>query len=610
MSARLASLPRVLAALALAAALSLICHAERAGAEAVAWRLEQPAPPEGGTPVPLGHVGDLEFQAPNLGLLITAGDGSTIKPGVWAYTGSGWHELSIVCGASDGRIAWAGPDEFWTISDGRPGQALGPQGQLPDLKDDTLCRFANGSVVESFATLAFQPSSYEEMHAAGCIEPSDCWFGGENLPASSPPGAFHLHWNGHAMTAEPDDEEHTVRDMRPFDGHLYESVQLLGGEREPEEELGNPSAIHRIEPEAGLAANGGSPFKSLYNHEEENEGLRLPGKGTGFEFLRLGGDAEAVWAAAGPEESEEPVTVLRKGASGEWQQLIGAKANKEAEENGETRGDPLPPAADPTADEVAAIAAEPGSGGAWIALDTQSDLTHPSPTSRALLAHISPDGTISEEQPVPREGSPHGAAARLVCPAANDCWMVTTQGWIYHLAPEGERELPEDTDPAFSHLITFRPPDESTPQVPPVSLPIDDSGLLGELTAPPATLTERVSEPEERVGLPLLSHLRSRLVHGTTLELSFHLAVRARVRLLAKRHKSVVASTPKETLAAGNRKLLLRLNAKRWPTKLDLETHALGPLPTQSVHGAGANSVETSLAFPNRLGPLTTGILP
>ncbi len=54
--------------------------------------------------------------------------------------------------------------------------------------------------------------------------------------------------------------------------------------------------------------------------------------------------------------------------------------------------------------------------------------------------------------------------------------------------------------------------------------------------------------------------MHSRLVHGTTLELRFHLAVKARVRLLAKRHKQLVASTPTRTLAAGSRKLLLRLN--------------------------------------------------
>ena len=93
-----------LAALALATfAVALGSVPVAARAEGLAWRLEQPAPPEGGSPTPLGRVGDIEFDQPNLGLLITAGDGSVIKPGVWAYTGTGWHQLATVCGANDGR---------------------------------------------------------------------------------------------------------------------------------------------------------------------------------------------------------------------------------------------------------------------------------------------------------------------------------------------------------------------------------------------------------------------------------------------------------------------------------------------------------------------------
>ena len=94
----------------------------------------------------------------------------------------------------------------------------------------------------------------------------------------------------------------------------------------------------------------------------------------------------------------------------------------------------------------------------------------------------------------------------------------------------------------------------------------------------------------------LLSNIRSRLVHGTTLELSFHLAVKARVRLLAKRRKRVVASSPTRTLAAGNRKLLLRLDRQRWPTSLNLQTHALARLPTVSTRGAATTTVSTGFA--------------
>jgi hypothetical protein len=88
-------------------------------------------------------------------------------------------------------------------------------------------------------------------------------------------------------------------------------------------------------------------------------------------------------------------------------------------------------------------------------------------------------------------------------------------------------------------------------------------------------------------------------VHGTTLELRFHLATKARVRLVAsvvaKRHARVVASTSTHTFAAGNRKLMLRLDRDRWPNKLILETRALGPLPTASTRELGTNTVSTGL---------------
>ena len=53
------------------------------------------------------------------------------------------------------------------------------------------------------------------------------------------------------------------------------------------------------------------------------------------------------------------------------------------------------------------------------------------------------------------------------------------------------------------------------------------------------------------------------------------------------------------TLDAGNRKLLLRLNPRSWPTKLSLQTHALAPLPlVSSVTGEGANiTTETTGLF-------------
>jgi hypothetical protein len=546
----------------------------------VTWRLEQPSPPlppgapesESRPPIGLGKIGDIEFWAPNRGLLITAGNPPTIPPGLWAYNGRGWHELATVCSATDGRIAWAAPDEFWTVSDGRPGQVESETGGLPPLADNTLCRFAGGQVVASYAHPAFQPDSYQALHAAGCITSTDCWFAGNPLPEPQI-GAFQLHWNGGSLEAEPYPAEgHAVEDMRLFEGRLYESVRVAPGDRVTEEQLEVP-AIHRINPEAVLPHFKSEAGLPLNGGEEPNQ----------LDFLHLSVAAGALWAAAaGGQGGGGQVTVLRD-AEGGWSQLLGPGT--------EPSGRALFPN-----EFVQALAAEPGTDSAWLALDSPSDAREPSPTATALVARISAAGKVLEAQTLPTVGGvgARGAAAKLACPAPNDCWLATTQGWLFHLAPKGEETLPEDTDPAFKGLITYRPPDQGLAQVPLDAPPPDDSGLP-EGPPPYGSLIEAPkSAGEAKVPLPLLSHLHSRLVHGTTLELRFRLAVKARVRLIAKRRRRVVASTPMRTLTAGNRRLLLRLDARRWPTKLDLQTHALAPLPTAVPHGEGAGPTTVS----------------
>ncbi len=584
---------------------------ERAYAGAT-WRLEQPTPPPApagvpgsSTPIGLGRVGDIEFWAPNRGLAITAGNPPTIPPGVWAYNGVQWRELATVCGASDGRIAWAGPDEFWTVSDGRPGQtsASSANPEPPPLEDNTLCHFAAGQVAGSYAHPAFQSDSYQAIHAAGCFDPSDCWFAGE--PLEEPQiGAFQLHWNGASVGAEPyAGEGHAVQDMRQFEGILYESVRISAGDRvtTPNPE---PPIVHRVNPIGVQPTFEPETELAPYGTEERPEAL---------DFLHLSAAEGALWGAAGPKQPEAgalgQVTVVRR-LEGFWSQLIGPEhplapilpANLAEEEQLLGRKPKSSPYSIAANAAVTAIAVEPGTGAAWLALAPPESSSISQSQARAVLVHVSAVGQILEEQTLPSSAEqgqgagPKGAAAKLACPAVNDCWLTTVQGWLYHLAPEGERNLPKDEDPNFAVLITSRPPDQGLPQVVPDAPPPDDSGLPGERPGAISSLLETSGPaPEPGITVPLLSHLHSRVVHGNTLELSFHLAVKARIRLIAKRRKSVVASTPMRTLAAGNRKLLLHLDRRRWPTKLDLQTHALAKLPIASTRGAGNTTVETGL---------------
>jgi hypothetical protein len=599
MSLRQTGLRGVLLAPALALAVAFAAGTAPAPAAAAGleddggseWRLQPTVPPElpggqkSGTPIGLGPVGDIEFWAPNRGLLITAGSGSTIPPGVWAYNGVSWHELSDKCGATDGRIAWAGPEEFWTVSDGRPGQAASPQGLPAPLQDNTLCHFKAGAIVKSYASPAFQSSSYQPMHAAACLAATDCWFAGDALPEPQV-GAFHLHWNGRSGTleAQPYEQEgHSVQDMRPFAGSLFESVRLVAGDPVLEHSA-EPPVLHLINP-LGVTPIfeplGGLP---LYGPNEFPEAL---------DALHLSADGEALWAAAGPRsptpEGSEParVTVARYSQAFGWSQVLGPAS----------LSDPFP------GDVVKSIAADPTTGAAWLALAAQGESAN-DPTAHAVVARVAADGTVSDEQTLPsaQESSegvgPKGAAAAITCPAPHECWLATTQGWLFHLAdrplgsppPEGV-----DADPAFAGLITYRPPDEGLPQVVPDAPPPDDSGLLGEPPPSIGSLLETSAPTETRISVALISHIHSRLVHGTTLELRFHLAVKARVRLIAKRRTRVVASTPQRTLASGNRKLMLALDRRRWPTKLDLQAHPLAKVPTTSTRGAGNDTVGTGV---------------
>ena len=488
--------PAILA-LTLCLALFTCCGSTaRAGAlgvegEATAtWRLEQPRPPkapagapEASLPIALGQIGDIEFWEPNRGLLITHGNGPAVPPGVWAYDGVEWREIAEVCGATEGSIAWAGPDEFWTVSDGRPGQVSESSGtsheKAAPLEDNTLCHFSHGEVVGSYAHPAFEADSYQAMHAAGCIPPQppavaseDCWFGGEALPEPAL-GAFHLHWNGSALEAAPyAGEGHAVEDMNVLEGLIYESVRINATDRVAKER-GRYPVIHVIDPETTPAIAPEETEPPLYGSSKEHT--------SALDYLRLSSAEGALWGAAGksskqitPPELPGQVTVVRR-SHGVWSQLIGPGFPA-----GGTPPHPLEQVVPSVAEEsrllggeakdaaVSALAAEPGGERAWLALRAP---TGSGDGVSAVLLHISAEGKVLSEQTLPskretEEGvGPKGAAAHVSCPAVEDCWMATTEGWVFHLAVEGDRTLPGNEIPGFSGLITFRPPDQGLPQV-------------------------------------------------------------------------------------------------------------------------------------------------
>ena len=542
MSRRVTLAPTLLAA---AVAVALFAPAGSAGAETI-WRLEQPAPPAGAPfKAPLGAPGDLTFWAPNRGLLSVAGN-DTIPRGIFSWDGRSWHQLATVCGGpgDTARIAWAGPTEFWVVSEPslpRRGSGL------------ALCRFKDGAVVGSWSTRVDAADPFRQMTSAACNGPDDCWFGGVGSqdPLGERLGGFHLHWNGAGLVSVYGPQGRGVTDMEFHAGKLYEST-LVGRSSENRTEpvdLAEPEPVPRL-----LHALSGHSFENDPFEPQELSGVAVDGS----ELLALDGEGADLWAVGGGAASgpaapsggavaRPPLVALQAGAAFEELSLSGSSF-------GET-------------DRLGDVAAIPGTSEALATVVPFAE--RHSNNSKATVARIAPTGAgvaTALTTRLPAAGAGRGSAARIACPATNDCWMVTWAGWLFHYS-DGT-PLPRDTDPAFQGTIEFRP-NESAEQFIPDRLPVDDSQLFAP---PPLPLTEETAKPGKVRRLPpLLKRIRSRL-HGLRLIVSFTLTRRARVGLLAKRGGRTVARTPSHVLAPGRRKLSLRLSRERYPTRLAFKT--------------------------------------
>ncbi|HEY5976413.1 MAG TPA: hypothetical protein VIT85_01040 [Solirubrobacterales bacterium] len=513
----------------------------KAAAAPLLWRLEQPAPPAG-VPfkVPLGQPGDLQFWSPNRGLLAVAGNGA-VRRGLLYWNGSNWRQLASVCGgpADTARIAWAGPAEFWVISE--PSQPRSGSGLA-------LCHFEGGQVVGSYSTRVDATDPYRTMLAATCSGPDDCWFGGigSQDTLGEHIGAFHLHWNGSELRSVYGPQGRSVSDMEFHQGHLYESV-LVG--RSPEnrvdpvdlaEEEDVPSLLHEIS--AGDFEN--DPFLPTPI-------VGVPDDGT--ELLALDSDGSDLWAVGGgaasgpsapPESSVPRLPLAAHLVGGEFQELT------------------LKGAAFGPRDRFGDVAALPGTGAAMATVVPYADRR--SANSKATVAAIAADGSLTTTR-LPGAGTGRGSAAHIACPAPNDCWMVTWAGWLFHYSES--QALPIDEDPAFQGTIDFRP-NEAAEQFIPDTLPEDDSLLFAP---PPEEAEKEQSQRRAKRRPPLLKDVRSHL-DGLTLTVSFVVTRKARVQLIAKRAGRPVARTPLRTFAPGPRALHLRLRRERYPTALAFRT--------------------------------------
>lgn len=536
---------RLLAALAGAASVAALAVPSAQGA-AAAWRLEQPAPPAGARfKVPLGAPGDLEFYAPDRGLLSVEGNGAVAR-GLFFYDGQSWRQLSTVCGDSgdSSRIAWAGPDEFWTVtepSQPRSGSGLG------------LCHFKNGVIVGSYSTPDQSPDPFRPMDAASCAGPNDCWFGGAGSqdPSGSRIGAFHLHWNGSTLTSVYTPQGRGVSDLVSFLGTFYESV-FAGTQREDRED---PVSLVTPEPEGARLIHvlSGGVWRNAPYVASRPEGV--PPQGT--ELLAADASATDLWfggggAASGPDAptgdsvSRPPLAVHL--TAGFFQELA------------------LDPALFGAHDRFADIAAVPGTSDAWVADQPYAD--RGSASARARVALLHPDGAAVITT-LPSAGSGRGAAARIAFTSPTNGWMVTTAGWLFHYT-DGT-VLPRNTDPAFANTITNRP-NEASAQFIPDTPPPDDS----QINAPPVQVVIKPHRPRVRRLPPLLTHVKVRR-RGLTLVVSFTVTRRGSVQLVGYRKRRLVARTRVKQVRKGHSSLTLRLDRRHYPTRLKFIVHEASP---------------------------------
>ncbi len=577
------------------------------------WRFEPalaPPPPSGQPaapyPVPLGSVSQISFWAPNRGLLITGGSGPVPK-GLYAYNGVNWHELASVCGGGSGRIAWAGPDEFWTISDQRAGQITTEATSGEELESVSLCHFQNGEVVGSYAMPLGTPESYVRMDAAACLAPNDCWFAGYKGKTPGE-GSFHLHWNGSGVIASYDPEGGNVTGMLVFGSLFEEGLEPLG-----------IRSIARAG-HASLCGSGASPSCEVDTYSlQQNAQLPvfpatskfpkgvLPQSYAGFDLstdgLGLGMNATQLWAGADPEglcrETEGcPPIILHEDSEGQWTQVTPSLKGVSALPGGALlAGSAATGYESRLTVHTQAIAPVPGATAgnenAWLSLaGLEGDAT---------VALLDADGKLVEPpQSLPSPLDPlapvgnRGGAGPIVCPAPQECWMATTEGWLFHLS-DGETHLQPDTDPGFDGVIAYRPPDDSVPVIYPDEPPEDDSlanQLPAEQTLPP------IQTPAPATGVtharPLVLHIHSHLEHHRLLVITFTLTARAHVRLVARRHGHVVAETPNRSLRSGKHTLSLSLSVANWPTGLKFQATPVGaPAPGSSTGPSSAETVST-----------------
>lgn len=590
--------------LAVAAALVVAVSVPAAHAGQVAWRSAQPAPPPGapfsGT---VGQPADLQFLAPNFGLMMVAqvGPVGAFGNGLLVYDGQEWRRLSTVCGSPNGRIALVSGREWWTATAER---------LKPGAAPDTLCHFRDGAVVGSYAvSTSDAANAYPVFYGAACTGPADCWFAG-SITDSPSIGSLFVRWDGSGLSRIVHPAARGIADLQAFNGGTTAAAVVGAQFAELTARLPNgivmvPESVNRAEPAGqrltrNLSPTGAVSVPAWAPRTDDPDDVQATRQTNLVDLTSLDADGQTLWIAGRGSETatrplllgeppidfdlvnpdqlaprvQRPYLAIRRAGNATPQEV-------EWDADADIR----------TSEVIHDIAAVPGTSQAWLTMGAIASF--PSDTSPvASLARVEfvsdEDGELTgfvrERVDLRRADVVIGDASRVDCPAADDCWMVTRNGWVFHLS-DPDRAVPRNTDPAITSLISVRPPDARTPRDEPDTAPASEA--IGYV-APPAEADPPVEVPaadEVPALFRVIGKPRVRKVRGAyRIEVRIQLRRRARVQLVGRRGGKVVAKTKTRTMKPARHTLRLNVKRKRWPTALRFVTR---DLELQSQPAAG-----------------------
>ena len=465
---------------------------------------------------------------PNRGALITSGNGGSVEAGRVVLQRRDVARAREQCGATDGRIAWAGPGRVLDGLRRAPGPGRGLEPERPPLAGQHAlplrARPAAGASKSSARTrsVPFLGTSYQAMHAAGCLSPNRLLV--RRRPAARTAGRrLQLHWNGAGLDRSPIlPEGHPSWDMVSYEGPpVTRACGFAAGDKVDQRSAAAARRCARSRPKSAAKKARSNPSRPKTTCSTPRTSSRPRSI-----YLRLEHRAKArcgpprARRSTGSAGTTEPagVTIVRKRPGGECAERD-RPAGERRRRTRRRRGRSPSPNTSSTS-----IAAEPGTservGRARQrrrrAVDHALAQALARPRQRRTAA-------VSDRLELPARADPHGplgAANAWSARPTHDCWATTADGWLLHLATPAERADPNVlSDPAFAasrrRTDHVPPADAGVPQETPDVRP---GRQLRRRTFTPQRRTR--SSPAEdqlaQVPVPLLSHVRARVIHRTT----------------------------------------------------------------------------------------------